>query len=121
MRRLQMSVESAIALIESVRDYKVLFVGDAITDEYHYVTPLGKSPKEHIHLSAEVPCMGSCRSSSPMKDLRLQILAGNDVFLGRLSKWCDIVVLIGDCISYEQDFVIPYGFDQCNRRFDAHL
>ena len=41
-------MDSAIALIESIRDYKVLFVGDAITDEYHYVSPLGKSPKEHI-------------------------------------------------------------------------
>lgn len=39
---------SAIALIESVKDYKVLFVGDAIIDEYHYVAPLGKSPKEHV-------------------------------------------------------------------------
>lgn len=43
-----MSVESALALIQSVADYRVLFVGDAITDEYHYVKPLGKSPKEHL-------------------------------------------------------------------------
>lgn len=26
----------------------MLFVGDAITDEYHYVSALGKSPKEHM-------------------------------------------------------------------------
>ena len=25
-----------------------MFVGDTIVDEYHYVTPLGKSPKEHL-------------------------------------------------------------------------
>lgn len=43
-----MSLESALALIESVKDYKVLFVGDTIIDEYHYVTPLGRSPKENI-------------------------------------------------------------------------
>ena len=43
-----MTIESALALIESVKDYRVLFVGDAIQDEYHYVKPLGKSPKEHI-------------------------------------------------------------------------
>lgn len=53
-----MSLDSAIALIESVRDARVLFVGDAITDEYHYVTPLGKSPKEHLivvqHVENEV-------------------------------------------------------------------
>lgn len=35
-------------LIESVKDYSVTFVGDTIVDEYHYVTPLGKSPKENI-------------------------------------------------------------------------
>lgn len=35
-------------LIESVKDYSVVFVGDTIIDEYHYVKPLGKSPKENI-------------------------------------------------------------------------
>lgn len=35
-------------LIESVKDYSVVFVGDTIVDEYHYVNPLGKSPKENI-------------------------------------------------------------------------
>src|SRR5258708_13014346 len=39
---------SVFELIESVRDFKVLFVGDVIVDEYHYVTSLGKSPKEHL-------------------------------------------------------------------------
>lgn len=43
-----MSIESALDLIESVKDYKVLFVGDSIIDEYHYVASLGKSPKEHL-------------------------------------------------------------------------
>ena len=43
-----MSIESALALIESVKDARVLFAGDTIIDEYHYVTPLGKSPKEHL-------------------------------------------------------------------------
>lgn len=40
--------ESVFQLIESVKDYKVLFVGDVIVDEYHYVTPLGKSAKENL-------------------------------------------------------------------------
>lgn len=35
-------------LIESVRDLSVLFVGDTIVDEYQYVRPLGKSPKENL-------------------------------------------------------------------------
>lgn len=39
---------SVFELIESVRDFKVLFVGDWIVDEYHYVSSLGKSPKEHL-------------------------------------------------------------------------
>jgi bifunctional ADP-heptose synthase (sugar kinase/adenylyltransferase) len=43
-----MSLESALALIDSVADYRVLFVGDSIQDEYHYVTTLGKSPKEYL-------------------------------------------------------------------------
>lgn len=39
---------SILDLIESVRDFKVLLIGDAIVDEYHYITSLGKSPKEHL-------------------------------------------------------------------------
>src|SRR6266850_5528268 len=39
---------SVFELIESVRDFKVLFVGHVILDEYHYVSSLGKSPKEHL-------------------------------------------------------------------------
>ncbi len=40
--------ERLFDLIESVKDFKVLFVGDSIIDEYHYVDALGKSPKEHL-------------------------------------------------------------------------
>src|SRR3990167_11022978 len=43
-----MSLDSALALIESVKDYRILVVGDDIIDEYHYVTPLGKAAKEHL-------------------------------------------------------------------------
>ena len=43
-----MSIQSAVDLIHSVSDMNVLFVGDAIIDEYRYVTPLNKSPKEYI-------------------------------------------------------------------------
>ena len=43
-----MSVDSALALIESVKDCRVLFIGDAIVDEYHYVTPLGRAAKENL-------------------------------------------------------------------------
>lgn len=35
-------------LIERVRDYRVVLVGDAILDEYQYVIPMGKPPKESV-------------------------------------------------------------------------
>lgn len=37
-----------LELIEEVRDYHVVLVGDAIIDEYDYVLPMGKPPKESI-------------------------------------------------------------------------
>ena len=43
-----MSLESAVSLIESVKDERVLFVGDSIVDEYHYVVPMAKSPKQYL-------------------------------------------------------------------------
>jgi bifunctional ADP-heptose synthase (sugar kinase/adenylyltransferase) len=44
----QMSIHTALELIESVASTSVLFIGDTIIDEYQYVTPLGKSPKENL-------------------------------------------------------------------------
>jgi rfaE bifunctional protein nucleotidyltransferase chain/domain len=35
-------------LLERVRDYRVVLVGDAIIDEYQYVIPMGKPPKESV-------------------------------------------------------------------------
>ena len=40
--------EHVLGLIEKVKDYKVLVVGDTIIDDYVYVYPMGKSPKENI-------------------------------------------------------------------------
>jgi rfaE bifunctional protein nucleotidyltransferase chain/domain len=37
-----------LELIERVKDFRVLVVGDAIIDEYQYVTPMGKSAKENM-------------------------------------------------------------------------
>jgi rfaE bifunctional protein nucleotidyltransferase chain/domain len=34
--------------VETISDYRVVLVGDAIIDEYQYVIPMGKPPKEHI-------------------------------------------------------------------------
>jgi rfaE bifunctional protein nucleotidyltransferase chain/domain len=37
-----------LGLLDRVRDYRILVVGDAIIDEYQYVLPMGKSPKENV-------------------------------------------------------------------------
>lgn len=47
MRREQ-KLDVILELIERVKNYRVLFVGDTIIDEYNYVRPLGKSPKENM-------------------------------------------------------------------------
>ena len=41
-------LDELLELIESVRNYRVLIIGDAIIDEYQYVLPMGKSPKENM-------------------------------------------------------------------------
>ncbi len=35
-------------LIDKVKNYRILMIGDAIIDDYVYVSALGKSPKEHM-------------------------------------------------------------------------
>lgn len=42
------SSDGIIKQIESLRGLKILVVGDAIVDEYHYCQAMGKSPKETI-------------------------------------------------------------------------
>jgi len=42
------SPEEIIALVENVSKMRVLLVGDAIIDEYDYVSPMGRSAKENI-------------------------------------------------------------------------
>jgi rfaE bifunctional protein nucleotidyltransferase chain/domain len=37
-----------LGLIEQVRDYRVVLVGDTIIDEYQYALPIGKPPKENV-------------------------------------------------------------------------
>jgi rfaE bifunctional protein kinase chain/domain/rfaE bifunctional protein nucleotidyltransferase chain/domain len=41
-------LERVLNLVEGVRDYRVLVIGDTIIDDYVYVNPMGKSPKENI-------------------------------------------------------------------------
>ncbi|MBF0095229.1 MAG: adenylyltransferase/cytidyltransferase family protein [Alphaproteobacteria bacterium] len=44
----QGALQRLTELLERIKDYRVLFVGDAIIDEYQYVLPMGKSPKENM-------------------------------------------------------------------------
>jgi rfaE bifunctional protein nucleotidyltransferase chain/domain len=41
-------LDEILASIERIRDYRVVLIGDAIIDEYVYVMPIGKSPKENM-------------------------------------------------------------------------
>lgn len=41
-------LESLNRIIDNVKDYSVLLVGDAIIDEYQYVLPMGKAAKENM-------------------------------------------------------------------------
>jgi rfaE bifunctional protein nucleotidyltransferase chain/domain len=41
-------LSSLVQLIEAVKDYRVVLVGDTIIDEYQYVRPMGKAAKENI-------------------------------------------------------------------------
>jgi rfaE bifunctional protein nucleotidyltransferase chain/domain len=41
-------LDTIIELIERVRNFRVLLIGDAIIDEYQYIRPLGKSSKENM-------------------------------------------------------------------------
>ena len=46
--RREYPIEAIENLLEQARDYRVLVIGDAIIDEYQYVVPMGKSPKENM-------------------------------------------------------------------------
>lgn len=42
------NLDDFLRVMDSIKDKSVLLVGDTIIDEYHYVSPLGKSPKENL-------------------------------------------------------------------------
>lgn len=70
-------MNSALALIDSIKDYKVLFIGDAILDEYHYVTPLQRAAKEYL---------------IPMRFNRAEVFRGGvDAAAAHLKTFCKTV------------------------------
>lgn len=46
--KLRHSADEVLAGLEGLRNLKVLVLGEAIIDDYHYCQPVGKSPKEAI-------------------------------------------------------------------------
>jgi len=46
--RAENKLEDIIGSLDRLKDTRVLFVGDAIIDEYQYVEPIGKSSKENM-------------------------------------------------------------------------
>ncbi|MCK4819117.1 adenylyltransferase/cytidyltransferase family protein, partial [bacterium] len=42
------SIDFIIEKLHSLKNLKVLVIGDAIIDQYHYCSPMGKSSKEHL-------------------------------------------------------------------------
>jgi rfaE bifunctional protein kinase chain/domain/rfaE bifunctional protein nucleotidyltransferase chain/domain len=78
-------------LIEKVKNYRVLLVGDLIIDEYQYVTPLGKSPKENM-------------IATLLKDR--EIFAGGVIAAANhVASFCaevEVITCLGDQDDYEQ-------------------
>lgn len=77
-------------LIDSVADYRVLIVGDAIIDEYQYVLPMHKTPKENMIATRYQDC---------------ELFAGG-VFaaanhVASFCKQVDIITCLGDSDSHE--------------------
>ena len=77
-------------LIDSVEDMKVLFVGDAIIDEYQYVSPIGKSAKENMNAT--------------LAEDREIFAGGVFATANHVATFCrhvDIVTSLGDADAYE--------------------
>lgn len=80
-------------MIKKVADFRVLVVGDAIIDEYQYVTAMGKAAKEHIiatrFIERETFAGGVFAAANHVADFCSQV---------------DIVTCLGEQESYE-DFI----------------
>jgi rfaE bifunctional protein nucleotidyltransferase chain/domain len=88
-----------LALLERVRDYRVVLVGDAIVDEYQYVLPMGKSQKENI-------------IATRYQDAEL-FAGGVFAAANHVASFCrevDIVTSLGGAQSYEgviREYLLP--------------
>lgn len=78
------------AVLSKIENFRVLVVGDTIIDDYQYVTPIGKSPKENmiatIHNDREVFAGGVIATANHVASLCRQV---------------DVVTTLGAVQSYE--------------------
>ena len=78
-------------LIDKIKDFRVLFIGDAIIDDYNYVSAMGKSPKENIIATLfgerEVFAGGVFAAAKHVADFCREV---------------EIITVIGDNCEYEE-------------------
>jgi len=84
-------LDELIELINSVSDYRVLVVGDAIIDEYQYVLPMHKTPKEN---------MIATRYQDHEAFAGGVFAAANHV--ASFCKHVDVITCLGELNSYEE-------------------
>ncbi|MBF0269686.1 MAG: adenylyltransferase/cytidyltransferase family protein [Alphaproteobacteria bacterium] len=81
-------------LMERVQGFRVLLVGDAIIDEYRYVQPLGKSPKENmiatIYKDSEVFAGGVIAAANHVASFCSQV---------------DVITMIGGASSQDEEVI----------------
>lgn len=80
-----------ISLIEAVKDYRVVLVGDVIIDEYQYVRPMGKAAKENIIAS--------------QFENREVFSGGVIAAANHVASFCrevEVVTILGETDSYEE-------------------
>lgn len=84
-------VDALHALVESIKDKRVLVIGDAIIDEYEYVIPMGKATKENM-------------IATRYQD-REQFAGGVFATANTVASFCkqvDIITTLGEKNTYEQ-------------------
>lgn len=89
--RRRTTLKDLLALLESVRDCRVLLIGDTIIDEYRYVESLGKSAKEN---------MIATRAKGMEVFAGGVIAAANHV--AELCANVEVITVLGSLESYEQ-------------------
>jgi len=89
--RTRNALDQIYSAIGAIEDMKVLLVGDTIIDDYYYVTPIGKSPKENI--------------IATLDEGRETFAGGIIATANHVANLCgqvDVITSIGNVNSYEE-------------------